>query len=184
LNTAIEQNGPGGEEMSASVLMVTPMLGAANCAAALEQQLGCGVDVANGREEALFALQRREYSVVIVEESLVEADFRGADLMWKHAGLAVPLQVNFGITGSSRLAREVRAALARREQEQAIAMRAARSTMEAELNVTVTGLLLHSQLALSEPAIPPHISEKLKIVIQLAGHLRERLNHAQESAIS
>jgi len=39
----------------------------------------------------------------------------------------------------------------------------------------VTGLLLESQLALREPAIPASLEPKLRHLVELAGALRERL---------
>jgi hypothetical protein len=98
-----------------------------------------------------------------------------AELLWKHSGLAVPLQINFALLGCARLGREVKAALARREQEQSLAMRAATSIIENELKSTVTGLLLQSELALAEPAVPPHLATKLKMMVELAGTLRRQL---------
>jgi hypothetical protein len=96
-------------------------------------------------------------------------------LLWKNAGLAIPLQINFAISGTNRLIREVRAALQRREHEQALAMRAATSAIENELRDTVTGLLLHSQLALAEPILSAPLTAKLQIVAELAANLRTRL---------
>lgn len=165
-----------------SILIITTMPGASGIVSNLEEQLECTVDLASGLETALSTMRRRDYAVVVTDESLAERDSRAADLIWKHAGLAVPMQVNFAITGSSRLVRDVRAAMGRREQEQAIAARAAKSSIESDLRVTVTGLLLHCQLALSEPSVPPQISEKLQTVVQLAGNLRERLQVGLESA--
>jgi hypothetical protein len=160
-----------------SVLMITSIAGAENCASSLARQLGFSVEIAATRRIGLAALRRREYSCVIVDDSIAESDREGAELLWKHAGLAVPLQINFAISGSARLGREVRAALSRREQEQALAMRAAASSMENELKSTVTGLLLQSQLALAEPQISPQLTVKLKIVAELAGTLRQQLEH-------
>jgi hypothetical protein len=85
------------------------------------------------------------------------------------------VQVNFAISGTARLLREIRAALARREQEQALAMRAASVAVESELRDTVTGLILQSQLALAEPSLSPQLSAKLKTVVELAGNLKQRL---------
>ena len=73
--------------------------------------------------------------------------------------------------------REVRAVLSRREQEQALAMRAAAVAVESDLRDTVTGLILHSQLALSEPSLSPELSAKLKTVAELAGSLKQRLGY-------
>jgi hypothetical protein len=161
--------------MSASVLMITALLGAENCVTAIERDLGLGVELVPTRKAALTALRRREYSIVIFDDCLAEADPAGADLVWKHAGLAIPLQVNFALASTSRVMREVRSALGRRAQEQALALRAAAGALEGELKATVTGLLLQSQLALADPALPPHVAAKLKVVADLAGTLRRQL---------
>ncbi len=162
-----------------SVLMITALEGAENCAATLGRQLGYSVEVAKDLQGALASLRGREYSVVVVDESVAESDSRYADLLWRSMGLAIPLQVNFAITGSSRLARDIRAALSRREQEQALSMRAATTSIERELKSTVTGLLLQSQLALAEPAVPANLADKLRLVVELAGNLKQRLDMPQ-----
>lgn len=158
-----------------AVLMVTSMAGAENCAASLAGMLGQPVEIASSRKLGLSALRRRDYAMVIVDETIAEADPAGADLLWKHSGLAVPLQINFALLGCARLGREVKAALARREQERSLALRAATSTLENDLKSTVTGLLLQSELALAEPSIPPQLASKLKLMVELAGTLRRRL---------
>ena len=118
--------------MPQTVLLVTTMSGAENCAAAVGRQLGLSVEVAENRRTALAALRRREYAVMVLDESLVEADPAGAEVLWQQAGLAVPIQVNLGISGCNRVLREVRAALQRRERELSLAMRAAAQIMEGE----------------------------------------------------
>jgi hypothetical protein len=165
--------------MRRSVLLVTALSGVEQRAAALEQQLDLQVELAATREAAHALLREQAYAAIVIDEGLAESDPRGADLLWKMAGLAIPMQVNFALTGSARLVRDLRAALARREQEQALAMRAALSTMETELRTTVTGLLLHSQLALAEPAGSAQLQPKLKLMVELAGNLKQRLEQAQ-----
>jgi len=157
------------------LLMITSILGAENCAAVLTAQLGFPVEIVSSRREGLARLRRHAYAIVVVDEAIVEADSEGAELLWKRTGLAVPLQFNFAISGTARLVREVRAALARREQEQALAMRAAAVAMEGELRDTVTGLMLQAQLALAEPELSPRLAAKLNTVAELAGNLRQRL---------
>ena len=71
--------------------------------------------------------------------------------------------------------REVRAALLRREREQALALRAATQVIGGEINTTVTGLLLQTQLMLSEPSLPSALLPKMQQVAQLAGALRQQL---------
>ena len=134
------------------------------------------VEVAEGRKAALTALRQREFLAVVVDETIAECDPAAAEAIWAHAGLAIPLQVNFALSGAARLVREIRAALHRREREQALAGKAAAVAIEAELKSTVAGLLLHSQLALKAGAVPAPVADKLRIVADLAGNLRQHLS--------
>lgn len=161
--------------MSQNMLLVTNIPGAENCAAAITRQLGLGVELASNGRAALAALRRREYAVVVLDDSQIEADPTGVDVLWQQAGLAIPIQVNLAISGCGRVLREVRAALLRREREQALALRAATQVIGGEINTTVTGLLLQTQLMLSEPSIPSSLLPKLQQVAQLAGALRQQL---------
>jgi signal transduction histidine kinase len=159
-----------------SILIVTGIEGARNCAAVVGAQLSMDVEVAEGRKAALAALRRREFLAVVVDETMAECDPAAAEAIWEHAGLAIPLQVNFALAGAARLVREVRAALHRREREQTLARRAATAAIESELKSTVAGLLLHSQLALSGSDMTPIVAEKMRVVADLAGNLRQQLN--------
>ena len=164
-----------------SILMVTGIEGASNCAEVIGAQLGMEVEVAEGRREALAALKRREFLAVVVDETLAECDPAAAEALWGRAGLAIPLQINFALSGAARLVREIRAALGRRERERALASRAATAAIETELKSTVAGLLLHSQLALEGQHVPAATAEKLRVVAELAGSLRQRLSASSES---
>jgi hypothetical protein len=163
-----------------SILMVTGIEGARNCAAAVGAQLGMEVEVVEGRKAALVAL-RREFSAVVVDETMAECDPAAAETIWEHAGLAIPLQINFALSGAARLIREIRAALHRREREQALAHRAAAAAIEAELKGTVAGLLLHSQLALNGSDVTSPIADRLRMVASLAGNLRQQLSAPLET---
>ena len=167
--------------MSKTMLLVTSIAGAGDCAAAIGNQLDLVVELAPNRRAALTALRRREYSVLVLDDILAEADPAGAEVIWQQAGLAIPLQVNLGISGCKRLLREVRAALQRREREVALATRAAAQLMEGEMNSALTGLLLQTEMALAEPALPDHVAQKLRQVVELARMLRERLRVPSES---
>jgi hypothetical protein len=161
--------------------MISTMEGAEHCAQWIAGDVGSKVEVAPNRRAGLAALRRAEFGVVVVEESLTEADPQWADLVWDLAGLAVPVQVNFAISGCARLSREVKAALMRRDSEQAVARRAAVTEVENNLKSAVTGLLLESQLALNEPAVPASLEPKLRHLVELAGALRERLRGPSET---
>jgi CheY-like chemotaxis protein len=163
-------------EAGMSILIVTGIEGARNCATVVAEQLGVAVEVAEGRKTALTALRKQEYSVIILDETLAQCDPASAEAIWEQAGLAIPLQINFALSGAARLIREIRAALHRREREQALARRAAAVAIETEMKTTIAGLLLHSQLALSAGEVSSGTADKLRVVAELASNLRQQLN--------
>jgi hypothetical protein len=165
-----------------SILIVTGIEGAQNCAAVVKAQLGMEVEVADGRKAALAALRRREFLAVAVDETMAECDPAAAEAIWERAGLAIPLQINFALSGAARLIREIRSGLNRRAREQELARRAATAAIETELKSTVAGLLLHSQLALKGADIPTTVAERLRMVADLAGNLRQQLNSPQQAS--
>jgi hypothetical protein len=164
-----------------SILMVTGIEGARNCAAVVGAQLGMEVEVAEGRRAALAALRQREFLALVIDESLAECDPAAAEKICENAGLAIPMQINFAISGAARLIREIRAALNRREREQTLARRAAAAAIESELKTTLAGLLLHSQLALNGDGVPAAVVDRLRMVADLAGSLRQQLNAPSDS---
>lgn len=163
--------------MNQTVLLVTGVEGAEKCASAIGRQLGLTVELVTTRRAALAALRRREYAVVVLDETLAEANPANTEVLWRQAGVAIPVQVNLGISGYNRVLGEVRSAVQRREKELALAAKAAARLLEGELNTTIAGLLLQAELALAEPGLPPVAAEKLQQVVNLAGVLRHQLQH-------
>lgn len=158
------------------VLIVTGMEGAEKCASVLARLLALECEVAQGRKAAVSALKRTEFAAVVVDEAIIDSDGAGAELIWESAGLAIPVQANFALTGAERLSREIRMALNRRDRERALAREAAAAAIDSELKSTVAGLLLHSQLALADREISGPLAEKMRVVADLAGNLREQLS--------
>lgn len=164
-----------GQQRLRAILMVTAVESIEAAAAVLAQRLGAPVEIASTRSSALRLLGRRSYSIVVLDQMLADADPEGADLIWKHAGLAIPVQVSFALAGGARLEREMRSALARRQREQQMAAAAAAAALDAELKNAVTGMLLESQLALAEEGVPPPIEARLRNLAALAEKLRDRI---------
>ncbi len=158
-----------------SILMVTGIEGARNCADVVGKHLGMEVEIAAGRKSALSVLRQREFAAVVVDDSLAECDPAAAEAIWERSGLAIPLQVNFALSGAARLIRDIRAALHRREREQTLARQAATAAIESELKGTVAGLLLHSELALANCEAGAPATARLQMVADLAGSLRRKL---------
>ncbi len=100
----------------------------------------------------------------------------------RNLGTAIPLQVNFAISGGARLARELRAAVQRRKREEVSARRAAVSTLQSELNGTVTALLLSCELALVAPGLSTAAAEKIESTHELVKKLRSQLETAMVEA--
>jgi hypothetical protein len=163
------------------ILIVTGMEGAENCASALARLLSLECEVAQGRKAAVSALRRGEFAAIVVDEAIIDLDQAGSELIWDNAGLAIPIQANFALSGVERLAREIRMALYRRDRERALAHSAAAAAIETELKSTVAGLLLHSQIALADREIPAPLAEKLRVVADLAGSLRQQLSPSPPS---
>jgi hypothetical protein len=158
-----------------SILLITGMEGARNCADVIAKNLGMDLEVADGRKTALALLRQKEYSAVVVDDTIAECDPAAAEAIWERAGLAIPLQINFALSGAARVIRDIRAGLHRREREKTLARKAAAAAIESELKSTVAGLLLQSELALSGSDAASPVAERLRIVADLAGNLRRQL---------
>jgi len=158
-----------------TILIVSGVEGVRNCADVISKQLDMQVEFASGRRGAVDALRHKEFAAVVFDETLAECDPRAAETIWERSGVAIPMQINFALAGVARIIREIRAALQRRQREQAAARLAAREDIGAELKNTVSGLLLQSQLALTEHGLPAHVVQKLRTVEDLAGKLRLQL---------
>ncbi len=115
---------------------------------------------------------------VVLDQYLVETQPQEAVTMFEHLSAAIPLQVNFGISGMERLVRDVCAAVQRRGREAVGARQAAIHKLHGELNGTVTALLLSSELALGTPGLPPAAAEKLQSVHELVKRLRQQMEGA------
>ena len=163
-----------------SILLVTGIEGAVNCGDVIAKQLDMEVVIAEGRKTALTLLRQREFAAVVVDETVADCDPAAAEAIWERAGLAIPMQINFAVSGAARLIREIRAALHRRAREQELARRAAAAAVESEVKSTLAGLLLQSELALSSSDVASPVAERLRMVASLAGDLRRRLSAAAE----
>ncbi len=166
-----------------SILFVTGIEGARNCADAISKLLDMEITVAEGRRSALALLRQREFKAVVVDETVATCDPAAAEAIWERSGLAIPIQINFAVSGTARLVREIRAALHRRHREQELARRAAAAAVESEVKGTLAGLLLQSQLALSGSDAASPVAERLKMVAALAGDLRRQLSDKTENSL-
>jgi hypothetical protein len=158
------------------ILLVSTSSRALECAAALEQGTGQPAQVANSVPHAVSRLQSTEFDAVAIDQSLLEADFRALDTLLNHAGTALPIYVNLALQGSDRVVREAQVALRRAEKEKMWAMDLAERVLRNQLRGEVTGILLTSELALRQPAIPTDVVAKIRLVQDMAEKMRTRLH--------
>jgi hypothetical protein len=159
--------------MSPFVLLIAPEATARPIADALRADLRAEVETTPSRRSALASLRRREFEVVLLDESLASAEPAAADLLYQSAGVTPIVELNFAISSASRIVRQTRAALARRSQETIRARAAAAVSLQGELNAALSGILLESEMALRDAS--PDQAPRLRHLVQLAGDLRERL---------
>lgn len=157
------------------VLLVTAASTAQQCASEIAAALECTVELAESRKSAVAMLRQQEFSAVVIDDALAEADLAGTDQLYSAAGMAVPLQVNFAISSSARVIRELRAALYRRQADEARARTAAESNMQADLGSALTGMVLELDLLRSGQDFPPAFRERLAQLTNLTTELRRKL---------
>ena len=162
--------------MPKDILLIAHEREAAEAADELRKTLDRGVEIAETRRAGLAVLRRREFALVIIEESLAAADASQTELLYAAADGAPVLELPLLLHGTLRVVRQARGALHRRSQDQARARVAAAQKLQGELNSSLTGLLLQSELLLRDA--PPSMTPKLQHVVELAGELRERLRMA------
>jgi hypothetical protein len=158
------------------ILLVTASSRGQECAAALEQGTGHKTRLAGSVQQAVIRLRNTEYEALAIDQSLLEADFRALDTLLNHAGTAVPIYVNLSLHSAQRVVREAQVALRRAEKEKRLALRQVERDLRNQLRSEVTGILLTSELALRNPATPPDVAAKLRLVQDMADKMRARLH--------
>lgn len=157
------------------LVLVTTSSRSKECSAAIEQVTHHTVQIVGSVARAVRLLQSQEFEALILDESFVQTENGGVELLLSNAGLAVPIWVNLALHGCDRVAREVQAGLLRFVREKLAAMRSAESLLRNELHGEVTSILLSSELALRDPAVSGATAERLQAVHDVAERMRSRL---------
>ncbi len=130
------------------VLLYAAESSSARVAQLLAGELQAAVtSVADGRRCA-EVLQHKSFTLVVIEEAIALENEANLKSLYDLAGEAFVLEVNFGLANPARIVRQLRAALARRQNDVRKARTAAMISLQRELSASVSGLLLESQLAL------------------------------------
>ena len=159
--------------MAPSILLIAPEPAATTIAAGLQRELAVYVEQSDCCRRSLSLLRREQFSLILLDENLAASDPHATRDLYGGAETAPVLEMNLAICSTERVLRQVRATLNRRIQDEAKARAAAAAALGNELNASLTGLLLESQLALRQAG--PELATNLQHVIELAAELRKQL---------
>ena len=156
------------------ILLITPSTRAQECATALEKEAHEPVQTANCLQEAGLQLRSQEFSAVVIDQGLIEAEPDTSDTVLQHLGAAVTVHLNFAVCSIERASRELRAALERRKRETAVARRAAEENLRSELKGPITAVMLSCEMALKEK-LPPAAEARIRSVYENSKELAAKL---------
>ena len=174
--------GPAVATAFGMILMIWSSDRAQDYAVSIEHAVQEPVHVVASLHQACERLRSDEFSAVIVDQWVTEAEPEPTSVLFDHLGPAVPLFVNFGISGVERILRELRAALSRRGREIVLARHVARQSLRDELKDDVTALLLSCDVALQESN--GVAAERLARIKELASHLKNKLAVSDQFAVA
>jgi hypothetical protein len=157
------------------ILLITCVAKAQECAQALQTATSEPVIVCATLGEAVLQLTEKEFSALVLDLLLLDAQPEEHETLLKHVGSAVPVYVNFAVTGTARVVRELRWALKRRKREVLAAKNEAEQVLRHQLNGTLTALLLSCEMALQVPELPVEAEAKMHVVEALAREVSAKL---------
>jgi|ERR1700676_849522 hypothetical protein len=157
------------------ILLITALVRAQDCAKALQEVAAEPVQVAANLREAVAQLQAHEFSAVVLDQLLLDAEPDEVETIFKHMGTAVPVYSNFAVSGIERVSRELRSAVHRRKRELLMARQEAEQDLRSQLRGTITALLLSCEMALGVPNLPLLAETKMRAVDALAKEMRAKL---------
>jgi hypothetical protein len=157
------------------ILLITSLAKVQDCAKALQEVTGEPVQVAANLREAIAQLEAHEFSAVVLDQLLLDAEPDDVETIFKHMGTAVPVYSNFAISGIERVSRELHSALHRRKRELQRARQEVEQDLRSQLRGTVTALLLSCEIALGVPDLPLLAETKMRAVDALAKEMRTKL---------
>ncbi|MGC2400320.1 MAG: hypothetical protein WA510_11075 [Acidobacteriaceae bacterium] len=157
------------------ILLITPSARGLECAATLKEATGDETHWAENLQQALLRLREQSYSVVVLDQFLLENEPAESDHVLDLLGTSFPVYLNFAVSGMQRLLREVRSALQRRQREENQARHSVEQQIQGEVFESITTMLLSCELAMAVPGIPAPAVEKIRLIDNLARDIRVRL---------
>lgn len=160
------------------ILLITPMAKGQECGQALQQATSEPTLVAATLRQAANRLRSQEFSAVVMDRLILDAEPDESEALLQHIGTAVPVYVNFAISGVPRIVRELQISLQRRQKETQVARQFVQRELRNELKGTATALLLSSEMALKSSDLPA-AQGKMQTVFDLAQEMCGKLGIAE-----
>jgi hypothetical protein len=155
------------------ILLVTP---AGDAAEQLQRAPDlAGTEVAATLAAARQLLARHSYRLVVLDQSLMEADPEGAERLFQAADTALQIVLNLAVTSAPRFLQQVQAAFKRQERETQTVEKMVRRELAADLRNALTAFSLHCGLVLDTAGLPSEARSRLETMRQLVGGMRDRL---------
>ena len=161
--------------MQDMILIVTPSTSGPQCAELIGKALKQQATLVTTIREAISAVRSAEYRVIVMDDDLFEVNPATAAGVAELAEGAISVFLNFRIASSERVIREVKAALRRRERDEATARHSAALQLQGELGNDLTGILVSAQTAMKIPNLPGPVQERLSNLYEIARKLQLRL---------
>ncbi len=157
------------------ILLVSSSVKSSQCASAIAETTGVPTKISSSFHAAAEQLRNHDHQLVVIDLGLAEADPEAGEALIQELSTAMPLYVNFAISGLDRVVREVRAGLLRHKREVVSARRSAEENLRNELKGTVTALLLSCEMALQVPGLPQAAEVKMLAVDELAREVKLKI---------
>lgn len=156
------------------ILIITASEQGPEVARAIQSSGGEKTEVAHDIRSALEQLRRREFSAVVIDESLMELADGKLELLLKRLEPAMPVFINLGISRTDRVVRDVLNAMRRAGQERTAALNVAQSELRGQLRSELTAILLTSEQLLAAH-LPVPLEGKVRSMLEVAQRMRTRL---------
>jgi hypothetical protein len=153
------------------ILLITSSPRGSELRQALQEGIGGAVDLVRNTTTGVRLLRERDFEAIVLDQSAI----LDGNAFLQHAGSAVPVHINSALSSSSRIVREVKNALQRRRADRTAAVNAAAKELREDLRNAVTGILITSELALSDSHVHGGLQAKLRKVVQLAEGMKRTL---------
>jgi hypothetical protein len=157
------------------ILLISTYQNAPECATLIENATREPLQSVDNIRQALAALRSQEFSAVVIDENLLEANPGSFDSLSQRMSAAMPVVLDMACLKPQRVAKLVHSAVARRKVEYNMAREQAVAELRSELKSDLTGLMISSKLAM-ESESQKEAGDQLTAVLEIARRIQHRLD--------